>query len=81
MLTSTIKEHAASADKVMALESPLLNALLGSDVPSCEENSGGHALGEQRLSSELSIIPLIGTRLVKRCNGNLAKVGTIPAEE
>lgn len=57
VLTSTIERHAASASKIMALPSSLLNGLLGGDIASCEEHSSRHARDKERTSSKSGIVP------------------------
>jgi hypothetical protein len=57
-LTATVEGHATGTGKVMLLQTPLLNSLLGSDISSSEQNCGRHALCEKWLSCQLRIVPL-----------------------
>lgn len=57
-LTATVEGHATGTGKVMLLQTPLLNSLLGSNVSSSEQNCSRHTLCEKWLCCQLRIVPL-----------------------
>lgn len=55
--TSAIEGHASRANKVMLLDAPLLDQLLGGEVAYCKQDRGCHRLCEEWPRREAGLIP------------------------
>lgn len=56
-LTTTVEGHAASAGKVMLLETLFVDGLLGNNVAGAEEDGGSDGLCEEGPSGQSGLVP------------------------